>query len=185
VATARNFDEFLHQAYTSGVKEPDYEADSASAVEVPEALRQKVAKAAMTESSRLLAVMILEAGESAGWDEDELVQEVVGHESEARKLLAGKADPRSLSATGLARLFMTVGLPPRSWKQLLVQTVTGFVTFPGIGGQVLGRTSGLSAEDRASALGGSDRDPARARPIAEDFVEEVVEAWTSLTTMET
>lgn len=176
-----NFDEFLFQAYAAGVQEPSYGADSAPPLAVPKELTARVMRATKSASLALLADRVLSYGKSFGWDADELKYEAVGYETQAEKFLAGKGDPRTLTAEGVARLFHLVGLPLADWRTLLTQAVAGYVTFPASGGQALGRTSGLSDEERATALSGEEaKDPLRASRVANDFVEEVIEAWTNL-----
>ncbi|HYO46664.1 MAG TPA: hypothetical protein VEY33_08255 [Gemmatimonadota bacterium] len=182
MARVSNLDEFLHVAYSAGVPDPEDHLDVSEAQEVPVDLRRRVIERAAQASSEFLAEMLDEAAREGGWAPDELSYEAIGHETEAALVLRGRGDPRDVSPIGMAQLFHTVGLEPDGWQQLLTQTVASFVTFPTSGTQVLGRTTGLSPEERARALRGPEsRDPARARKVAENFVEEVNEAWATLT----
>jgi hypothetical protein len=182
MATDDNLHEFLNVADWSTVREPEYEADEAQAEEIPEELRQKVLVSAQTSSLDFLAKLVREAAESTGWSPDELAYEAIGHESDAAVFLLGRGDPRNVSASGLARLFKALGLEPSDWSRLLSQSVAGIVTFPSTGGHILGRTSRLNQEERARALGSPEtRDPSRAKKVADQFVEEVIDEWMILT----
>jgi hypothetical protein len=180
MARVSNLDEFLHIAYSAGVPDPADQIEPAEAVDVPLDLRRRVIERAATASSAFLAEKIIEAGRAEGWTPDELAYEAIDHEDEALFLLTGSGDPRDVSALGLARLLYTVGLEPQELERLLIQTTATFVRFPSSGPRVLGRTTGLTPEQRARALGEEIRDPARAQKVARNFVEEVTEAWTIL-----
>jgi hypothetical protein len=178
------FDDFLHLAFAEGVDEPEYEADAAEAEPVPSELVSSVLAEARAESSRLLATRMVKAAERAGWSLEDLAYEAVGEEQEARQFLASGGDPRQLTASALARLLWRARLTLSAWKELLGQAVAGYVVFrrPEEGDVIWGRTTGLSGDQRAEALSGAEveRDPERAKRVADEFVEEVVEAWTTL-----
>lgn len=180
MARVSNLDEFLHIAFSAGVPDAADRSEPAEAMDVPVDLRRRVIERAATASSDLLAEKILEAGRASGWTLDELAYEAIDYESEARLVLTGSGDPRDVSALGMARLFNTVDLEPNEWEPLLNQTTATFVRLPSSGPKVLGRTTGLTPEERARALGGEIRDPARAQRVARNFVEEVTDAWTML-----
>ena len=180
MARVSNLDEFLHIAFSAGVPEKVDGGEPTEAMDVPADLRQRVIDRASSASSDFLAEKILEAARSSGWDPDDLAYEAIDHEREALRMLTASGDPRDVSALGLARLFSTVGLDPEEWEPLLTQTTASFVRFPSSGPKVLGRTTGLTPEERARALGGEVRDPVRARKVARNFVEEVTEAWMTL-----
>lgn len=180
MARISNLDEFLHIAYSAGVPDPAEYAVPAEAIDVPPDLRRRVIERAARASSDFLAGKIIEAGGTSDWSPDELAHEAIDHEREALLMLTESGDPRAVSALGMARLFVTVGLEPNEWEPLLIQTTATFVTFPSSGPKVLGRTTGLTPEQRARALGGEIRDPARAQRVARNFVEEVIEEWTTL-----
>lgn len=180
MARVSNLDEFLHIAFSAGVPDEVDGGEPTEAMEVPADLRRRVIERASTASSDLLAEKIIEAGRTSGWAPDELVYEAIDHEREALRMLTASGDPRDVSALGLARLFNTVGLEPDEWEPMLTQTTAGFVRFPSSGPKVLGRTTGLTPEERARALGGEIRDPVRAQRVARNFVEEVTEAWMTL-----
>jgi hypothetical protein len=78
----------------------------------------------------------------------------------------------------------TAGLKPGAWKALLGQAVASYTVFrrPVEGEVVWGRTTGLSGDERADAVSDAefDRNPERASRVANDFVDEVIEAWTTL-----
>lgn len=175
-----NLDEFLHIAFSAGVPDSANRSDAVEAMDVPADLRLRVIDRAASASSEFLAEKIIEAGRAGGWTLDELAYEASDHEVEARLVLTGSGDPRDVSALGMARLFNTVGLEPAEWEPLLIQTTATFVRFSSSGPKVLGRTTGLTREERAAALGGNIRDPARAQRAARTFAEEVIEAWTML-----
>lgn len=180
MARVPNLDEFLHIAYSAGVPDPADSSEPAEAMDVPADLRRRVIERAASASSDFLAEKIIEAGRASGWTPDEVAYEAIDHEREALRVLTGSGDPRDVSALGMARLFDTVGLEPNEWEPLLTQTTAAFVRFPSSGPKVLGRTTGLTPEERARALGGEIRDPVRAQRVARNFVEEVTEAWTTL-----
>jgi hypothetical protein len=180
MARVSNLDEFLHIAFSAGVPDEVDRGEPTEAMDVPANLRRRVIERASTASSDFLAEKIIEAGRSSGWSRDELAYEAIDHEREALRMLTASGDPRDVSALGLARLFNTVGLEPEEWESLLTQTTARFVRFPSSGSKVLGRTTGLSPDERARALGGEVRDPVRARRIARNFVEEVTEVWMTL-----
>ncbi len=180
MARVSNLDEFLHIAFSAGVPDAADRSEPAEVMDVPVDLRRRVIERAATASSDLLAEKILEAGRASGWTLDELAYEAIDYESEARLVLTGSGDPRDVSALGMARLFNTVDLEPDEWEPLLNQTTATFVRFPSSGPKVLGRTTGLTPEERARALGREIRDPARAQRVARNFVEEVTDAWTML-----
>lgn len=180
MARVSNLDEFLHIAFSAGVPDEVDRGEPTEAKDVPADLRRRVIERASTASSDLLAARIIEAGRARGWDPDELAYEAVDHESEALRMLTAYGDPREVSALGVAQLLNTVDLEPEEWEPLLTQTTAGFVRFPSSGPRVLGRTTGLTPEERARALGGEVRDPIRAQRVARNFVEEVTEAWMAL-----
>ncbi len=181
---ADRFEDFLRLAFAGGVKEPEYEADTAEAEAVPSALLSSILAEAKQESSRLLARRMLEAADQIGWSLEDLAHEAVGEERQARRFLTSAGDPRQLSRYALARLLLRARLSPPAWKELLSQAVASYVVFPRPveDDVILGRTSGLSGDQRADALSGgvAEKDPVRAKRVADEFVEEVVEAWMSL-----
>jgi hypothetical protein len=179
----KRFDDFLRGAYSVGVPEPTYEADAAAPEEVGSELRQRIIDSATRASGELLARRLLGAAGESGWTRKDLVHETLGHESEAEALLDGRGDPRAVTVAGLGRLLWRVGLDPAGWRELLTQTVAGFIVFRRTTeGQVFGRTTNLAGERRGEALSAGElmRDAARARREAESFVEEVEDEWTSL-----
>lgn len=180
MARVSNLDEFLHIAFSAGVPDEVDRGEPTEAMDVPSELRQRVIERASTGSSDLLAARIIEAGRARGWEPDDLAYEAIDYETEALRMLTTYGDPREVSALGVARLLNTVDLEPEEWEPLLTQTTAGFVRFPSSGPRVLGRTTGLTAEERARALGGDVRDPVRAQRVARNFVEEVTEAWMAL-----
>lgn len=178
------FEDFLRLAFTGGVGEPEYEADSAE----PEAVRPELVNSILAEtrreSSRLLARRLTEAAERTGWSLEDLAHEAIGEEQEARRFLTSGGDPRQLSPSGLARLLWRARLTLPAWKELLVQAVASHVAFrrPVEGDVIWGRTTGLTGDERADALSRAEveRDPVRAKRMADEFVEEVFEEWTNL-----
>jgi hypothetical protein len=183
----RGFDEILRGAFAEGIPEPHYDADSAKEKDVPDDLRAQLLARASTESGRLFAERVLEAAERVGWTSDELAQEAIGVEREAAQLLRGHGDPRLLTSQGLARMLWRAELDPFSWSELLTQLVASMTLFPTpLHGEVWGRTTGLSDAERGEALAEDvERDPVRAKRVADLFVEEVIDEWTSLTLGET
>jgi hypothetical protein len=183
-AGADKFDDFLHAAFAGGIAEPEYEADAAEPEPVSSELETSILAQTRNESSRLLARRMVAAATSIGWSPEDLVHEAVDQEREARQFLATGGDPRQLSPRALARLLWTAGLRPSAWKALLSQAVASYVVFrrPVQGDVVWGRTTGLTGDERADALLGAEvqRDPERASRVAEEFVEEVVEAWMTM-----
>lgn len=177
-------DDLLRQAFEAGIPEPEYAADQASPVDVPADLRARLLQRASDASSEILGVRLREAGEAAGWTMDELAAEVAEHAGNASILLTGHGDPRRLPAHDLARLFRLVDLDPSEWSELLAQAVASHMLFSQpLQGQVWGRTTGLTGQERAEALVSGTppiRDPDRARKVAQDFVEEVIDEWKSL-----
>ena len=180
MARVSNLDEFLHIAFSAGVPDTVDRAEPTEAMDVPPALRHRVLERSTRASSDFLAEKIIEAGRASGWTSDELAYEAIDHEREARLVLTGSGDPRDVSALGMAQIFVSAGLKPDEWEPLLTQATASFVTFPSAGPKVLGRTTGLTPEERARVLGGEVRDPARAQRVARNFVEEVTEAWAML-----
>lgn len=180
MAKVSNLDEFLHIAFSEGVPDEVDRGESTEAMDVPADLRRRVIERCSTAGSDFLAEKIIDAGRSSGWAPNELAYEAIDHEREALRMLTASGDPRDVSALGMARLFYTVGLEPEEWEPLLTQTTAGFVRFPSSGPKVLGRTTGLTPEERARALGGEIRDPVRAKRVGRNFVEEVAEAWMTL-----
>lgn len=180
MARVSNLDEFLHIAFSAGIPDTVDQGELTEAMDVPADLRRRVIERSTRASSDFLAEKIIEAGRASGWTPDDLAYEAIDYEREALLVLTGSGDPREVSALGMARLFNTVGLEPDDWEPLLTQATATFVTFPSSGPKVLGRTTGLTPEERANALGGEVRDPARAQREARNFVEEVTEAWTTL-----
>jgi len=181
---ADRFDEFLRAAFAGGIAEPVYEADVAEPAPLSSELVTSILAQARNESSRLLASGLVAAATRIGWSPEDLVHEAVGQEQEARQFLSTGGDPRRLSPGALARMLWTVRLRPTAWKSLLRQAVASYVVFhrPVQGDVVWGRTTGLSGDERADALLGAEveRDPERARSVADEFVEEVAEAWMTL-----
>lgn len=181
---ADKFDDFLHSAFVGGVAEPEYEEDAARPEPVPSELVTSVLAQTRKESSRLLAKRMVAAAERIGWSPEDLVHEAVGQEQEARQFLSTGGDPRRLSPHSVARLLWTIRLKPSAWKALLGQAIASYVVFrrPVEEDVVWGRTTGLSGDERADALIGVEvsRDPDRARRVANEFVEEVIDAWTTL-----
>lgn len=179
-----HLDDLLRQAFEAGIPEPEHEADKTSPVDVPVDLRARLLQRAAYASSELLGTRLRAAGEAAGWTMDELAAEAAEHAGDASNLLAGRGDPRRLPAHDLARLFRLIGLDPSEWSELLTQTVASHVMFPQpLQGQVWGRTAGLTGRERAEALVSGTppaKDPDRARRVAKDFVEEVIDEWKSL-----
>jgi hypothetical protein len=178
------FDDFLRLAFGEGVSEPEYEADAAEAEAVPSELVSSILADARRESSKLLASRIVAAAHRVKWSAEDLAHEAPGQEQEARQFLATGGDPRQLSPSSLARLLWQARLKLPAWKELLGQAVASYVVFrrPVEGDVVWGRTTGLSGDQRADALSGAEvvRDPVHAKRVADEFVEEVVEEWTSL-----
>ena len=184
VADSESFDEFLYRAYESGVSEPEYEADLAEAEAIRPELVTSILAQARRESPTILAERIVVAGDRAGWSAEDLAYEAVNEERVARQFLSAGGDPRQLSPRGLARLLWAAGLEPAQWRELLAQAVAGYVVgASGIqSGVVWGRTSGLAGDQRADALlgGEAERDPVAIGRVAGEYVDEVIEAWTSL-----
>ena len=178
------FDDFLRLAFASGVPEPKYEADAADAEAVPSELVSSILAEARWGSSKLLADRIVRAAQRIGWSPEDLAHEAVGQEAEASQFLSTGGDPRQLSPPALSRLLWRARLRLPAWKELLSQAIASYVVFrrPVEGDVVWGRTTGLSGDQRADALSEAEveRDPVRAKRVANDFVEEVVEAWTNL-----
>lgn len=181
---ADGLDDFLHLAFAGGVGEPDYEADAAEAEPVSLGLMSSILAEARRGSSRLLASRMVKAAERSGWSLEDLAHEAIGEEQEARRFLASGGDPRQLSPSALAQLLWQTRLRVGAWRELLGQAVASYVIFhrPIEEEVIWGRTTGLTGDHRAEALSGGEvhRDPARARRVADQFVEEVIEAWTSL-----
>jgi hypothetical protein len=151
-------------------------------IPVPEALRQRIIDRAGAYSNELLAAKLLDAAGAAGWSVEDLAAEVGSKADDARRLLSGKGDPRCLGPKLWGKLLARISLDPAAIRSLLKQTVASYVVFPKLAeGQIFGRTTGLSCEGRASALGSDEvvRDPERAGRVAEAFVAEVAEAWES------
>jgi hypothetical protein len=178
------FDELLRLAFTAGVAEPEYEADKAEPEAITPELVTSILGRVRDESSRLLASRITAAADRVGWSAEDLAHEAFGHEQEARQFLSTGGDPRPLSARGLAQVLWHARLKPSGWKDLLSQAVASYVVFqrPVEGDVVWGRTTGLSGDRRADGLLGAEveRNPERAKHVADDFVQEVSEEWTTL-----
>jgi hypothetical protein len=177
-------DRLLRQAFREGVPEPESEADTAAPEPIPSDLYRRLLARADELTGQLLAIKVLEAGESIGWGPKELTVDASGYEREARELLMGKGEPLQFPPEVIARLLWRVELGPTDWEELLIQLVASQVTFDRpVEGSVWARTTGLSDEARQAALteGKPERNPARAERVARAFVEEVVEEWTSLT----
>jgi hypothetical protein len=181
------FERALRQAFSSGIAEPSYVADTADPETVPIDLVGRTIARAGNLSSELLAKKLVQAGAAAGWTTDELVTAAVGQEGEARDFLRGWRGLRRLEPRSLARLIWRSELDQPHWQTLLLQAVaSSFVTSATEEGQVWGRTSGLSGAERGEALAGrGERDPEQVARAAAIFVEEVIDEWTSLTTGET
>ena len=178
------FDDFLYTCFAGGIVEPDYEADVAGPEAISPELATSILAQTRKESSRLFSRRMVAAAKGIGWSPEDLVHEAVGQEQEARVFLSTGGDPRQLSPRALAQQLWTVGLEPSTWRTLLGQAVASYVVFrrPAEGDVVWGRTTGLTGDERADALAGAEvrRDPERARRVADEFVEEVVEAWAIL-----
>lgn len=179
------FEKFLQEAFSEGVAEPEYAADSAGPETVPEELRAALVASAKQESSRLLVDRIAEAVGRFGGSLDELAEEALDEVEEAHEFLTAGGDPRVLSPSGHARLLKAAGLDVPAWKGLLTQAIASYIGFrrPTETDVVWGRTTGLSGDDRADALTGAEgiRDPERAKQVADQFVEEVIDEWTTMT----
>jgi hypothetical protein len=178
------FEDFLRLAFAGGIGEPEYEVDSAEPEPVRPGLVRSILAETRRESSRLLARRLTKAAEHIEWSLEDLAHEATGEEQEARRFLTSGGDPRQLSAAGLARLLWRARLTLSAWKELLAQAVASHVVFrrPAEGDLIWGRTTGLTGDERADTLSGAEveRDPERARRVADEFVEEVVEEWTNL-----
>jgi len=165
----------LRRAFESGV--------DAQPVPVPEALRERIIERAGTYSGELLGEKLRQAASAAGWSLGDLAAEAGSRASDARRVLAGEGDPQCLEAKLWGKLLARIDLNPAVIRDLFKQTVSSYVIFSKpVEGQVFGRTTGLSCEDRASALASGDvvRDPDRAGRVAEAFVADVTEAWERL-----
>lgn len=181
---ADKFDDFLHLAFAGGVAEPQYDEDAAGPEPVSSDLVTSILAQTRMESSRLLAKRMVAAAKRIGWSPEDLVHEAVGQEQEASQFLSTGGDPRRLSPHSLARLLWTIRLNPSAWKALLGQAIASYVVFrrPAEEDVVWGRTTGLSGDELGDGLLGVEvsRDPNRARRVADEFVEEVIDEWTTL-----
>lgn len=181
------FDDFLLRAFESGVGKPEYKADMAQPEEIPPELASSILAQVRGESSRILAGRIVAGGDRAGWSIEDLIYEAVDEEREARQFLSAGGDPRRLSPRSLARLIWAARLEQSRWGELLGQAVADYiVSRRPIHGEVLwGRTTGLTGDQRAEALLGDEveRDPIQVRRLADEFVEEVIDAWKILRRM--
>lgn len=180
-----SFEVFLQEAFAHGAKGPEHTADSAEPEAVPDELRRAILASAKHESSRLLVDRIATAISQSGGSLDELAEEALDEEEQAHGFLIDGGDPRVLSPAGHARLLKAARLDASSWKELLTQAVASFVVFsrPTETDVVWGRTTGLSGDKRADALSAAEgfRDPGRARRVADEFVEEVMDEWINMT----
>src|SRR5438132_1940560 len=169
-------DELLRRAFKAGFPDPEYEADDAPPTEVLPELRARAIEEARQFSTRLLARKLCSAGEEVGWNIDDLASEAVGCESEAKRFLLGEGTPGELEPRHLAKIFFRARFEPDEWEILLFQAVASQVIHQGAqGGEIWGRTTGLSDLQRAKRLSGSKpqpRDPAWAERVARGFVEE-------------
>lgn len=176
------FEAELRKAFAEGVPEPEYVADGADAVAVPDLVLFNLVARAREGSSQLLAKRLRRAAEEIGWTADDLAFEATNEEGAARDFLRGWKSPRSLQPRSLARLFWRSELEPAHWETLLAQAVASSTFFAApTEEQVWGRATGLSDEQRAEALAQrGERDPERAGRAAKIFVEEVIDEWTTL-----
>jgi hypothetical protein len=176
------FEDELRKAFALGVPEPDYPADTADPMDVPESLAFSVVARVRGRSTELLADRLRRAAEEIGWTPEDLAFEARDQEGEAREFLRGWKSPRSLQPRSLARLLWRSELDPRHWQTLLKQAVASSVFFAAATEeQVWGRATGLWGEERGEALAQrGERDPERAGHVARIFVEEVMEEWKTL-----
>jgi hypothetical protein len=123
----RKLEELLDRMVPTLAEEDELVAAAAPEKAVSDELRARVLTRAETLTAELLAEAIISSAREHGKTVESLVAESGGPETEVRRLLEGRCDPRKLGVGVFARLLSAAGVDASVLRELIVQTVAQFV----------------------------------------------------------
>lgn len=180
------YDKLILEAFASGLVDPRVAADASPPADLPPGLASRILASASTASQEILAERVRTAADAIGLSRSDLVELASGDETGARAFLDGRGSPDKVHPSTIARWFWALRLAPSRWHELLHQAIASSARFApsGDGEVVFGRTTGLDDGSRAQALmsGRTLEDREKGRRVADQFVQEVMEDWETLST---